>query len=167
MFCVDLAPFYPDSIRPQFMNDIRTFYIETYHDRFFSSPPAWFTMYLWLELLYHVPLSFWAVGALLRGSLFVTLHAEYVRGNGSSLCILGDPKVPAHLLVFAVQTALTTSTCIADYLSWSGYSNAEKIELGKLYVPYLALSVFMGVDMWTRLIKSIGGPSKAGRRKGD
>ncbi|KAI7666965.1 hypothetical protein KC318_g6188, partial [Hortaea werneckii] len=64
-------------------------------------------------------------------------------------------------------TALTTSTCIADYLSWSEYSNAEKIELGKLYVPYLALSVFMGVDMWTRLIKSIGGPSKAERRKGD
>lgn len=29
------------------------------------------------------------------------------------------------------------------------------------------LAVFMGVDMWTRLIKSIGGPSKAGRRKGD
>lgn len=48
------------------MNDIRTFYIETYHDRFFSHPPAWFTMYLWLELVYHVPLSFWAVGALLR-----------------------------------------------------------------------------------------------------
>ena len=47
--------------------------------------------------------------------------------------------MPAHLLVFAVQTALTTSTCIADYLSWSDYSNAEKIELGKLYVPYLAL----------------------------
>lgn len=55
------------------------------------------------------------------------------------MLILGDPKVPAHLLVFAVQTALTTSTCIADYLSWSDYTNAEKIELGKLYVPYLAL----------------------------
>ena len=65
------------------MNDIRTFYIETYHDRFFSSPPAWFTMYLWLELVYHVPLSFWAVGALLRGSSFVTLHAECVRGMGA------------------------------------------------------------------------------------
>ena len=29
------------------------------------------------------------------------------------------------------------------------------------------LAVFMGVDMWTRLIKSIGGPSKAERSKGD
>lgn len=36
-----------------------------------------------------------------------------------------------------MQTAVTTATCIADYLSWSGFSNAEKIELGKLYVPYL------------------------------
>ena len=50
-----------------------------------------------------------------------------------------DPKVTVHLLVYAVQTAITTSTCIADYMSWSNFSNAEKIELGKLYVPYLAL----------------------------
>lgn len=48
-----------------------------------------------------------------------------------------DPKVPIHLLIYAMQTAVTTATCIADYLSWSGFSNAEKIELGKLYVPYL------------------------------
>lgn len=41
--------------------------------------------------------------------------------------------------MFALQTAITTSTCIADYLSWSDYSNTQKMELGKLYVPYLAL----------------------------
>jgi hypothetical protein len=50
-----------------------------------------------------------------------------------------DPRLPVHLLVYAVQTAVTTATCIADYLSWSDYENAQKIELGKLYVPYLAL----------------------------
>ena len=53
-----------------------------------------------------------------------------------------DPKIPIHLLAFAVQAAITTSTCIADYLSWSTFSNSEKIELGKLYVPYLALCEF-------------------------
>lgn len=52
---------------------------------------------------------------------------------------LDDPRVPIHLLVYAVQTAVTTATCIADYMSWSLYSNAEKTELGKLYVPYLAV----------------------------
>ncbi|WPG99191.1 Hypothetical protein R9X50_00200200 [Acrodontium crateriforme] len=129
MFCVDLAPIYPASIKPQFISDIRTFYIDTYHDRFFSNPPAWFNLYLGMELLYHTPLSVWAIGALLRD----------------------DPKIPIHLLMFAVQTALTTSTCIAEYLSWEDFSAAEKMELGKLYVPYLALSVFMGVDMYARL----------------
>lgn len=72
---------------------------------------------MYMELLYHVPLSIWAVPALLRN----------------------DAKVPLHLLVWAVQTGMTTLTCVADYLSWSGYKNAEKLELGKLYVPYLAL----------------------------
>lgn len=82
-----------------------------------------------------------------------------------------------HLLVYAVQTALTTATCIADYLSWSDYLNSQKIELGKLYVPYLALctfthplldsrslssltgftaAVFMAVDMLSRLHAVVG-----------
>lgn len=52
---------------------------------------------------------------------------------------LDDPKVPIHLLIYAMQTAVTTATCIAEYLSWSGLENAEKLELGKLYVPYLAV----------------------------
>lgn len=44
-----------------------------------------------------------------------------------------------HLLIYAMETAMTTMTCIADYMSWSTHSSAQKIELGKLYVPYLAL----------------------------
>lgn len=50
-----------------------------------------------------------------------------------------DPKVPIHLLIYSVQTAITTLTCIADYMSWPEYTAADKMELGKLYVPYLAL----------------------------
>ncbi|KAK4983914.1 hypothetical protein LTR66_008669 [Elasticomyces elasticus] len=56
---------------------------------------------------------------------------------------------------------MTTLTCIADYLSWTGFSNVEKIELGKLYVPYLALSIFMGVDMFARLERRISRASAA------
>ena len=47
--------------------------------------------------------------------------------------------MPIQLLIYAVQTAVTTATCISEYLSWSEFSNVEKIELGKLYVPYLAV----------------------------
>lgn len=49
------------------MHSIRKFYIDTYHDRFFIAPPSWFMLYIWMEVIYHVPLSFWAIGALVRG----------------------------------------------------------------------------------------------------
>jgi hypothetical protein len=49
------------------MTALREWYITTYADRFFSHPPAWFNMYMYMELVYHVPLSFWAIGALIRG----------------------------------------------------------------------------------------------------
>ncbi|KAK0266317.1 hypothetical protein LTR48_005480 [Friedmanniomyces endolithicus] len=64
---VDTFPLYPAQLRPQFMHDIRNFYITTYHDRFFTAPPAWFMLYVWFELLYHLPLSVWAIGAIIRG----------------------------------------------------------------------------------------------------
>ena len=89
---------------------------ETLTDEF-RSFRAWFDMYLWMEAIYHIPLSSWAISALLSD----------------------DPKVPLHLLIYACQTGITTLTCIADYLSWPSYTNAEKIQLGYLYVPYFAL----------------------------
>jgi hypothetical protein len=58
-----------------------------------------------------------------------------------TLCNTDDPRLPVHLLVYAVQVTVTTATCIADYLSWSEFSDAQKLELGKLYVPYLALGM--------------------------
>lgn len=60
-------------------------------------------------------------------------------GELTCVCVTDDPKVPIHLLGFAASTVITTSTCVADYLGWTEYSGAEKLELGKLYVPYLAL----------------------------
>ncbi|KAK7539818.1 transmembrane protein 6/97 [Phyllosticta citribraziliensis] len=133
MFVGDLAPLYPDSIRPQFMNDLRHWYIETYQDRLFTSPPVWFSVYMYMEALYHVPVSFWAIRALPKD----------------------DPKVPLHLLVYACQTALTTLTCIAEFWGWSDYSNEQKLALSGLYVPYLAVSVIMGADMFARLSKRL------------
>ena len=47
------------------------------------------------------------------------------------------PLVPLVLLVFALQTSITTATCIMDMISWEGYSGAEQRALGGLYVPYL------------------------------
>ena len=67
MFNVDLVPSYPPSLTPQYLLDLRQWYIETHHDRFFVDPPAWFSLFMWMELIYHVPLSLWAIPALMRG----------------------------------------------------------------------------------------------------
>lgn len=71
-----------------------------------------------------------------------------------------DPLVPVHLLVFALQTAITTATCIAEYSSWIGYTSEQRFALGQLYVPYFALAVLMGVDMFGRLSSRLGGAAR-------
>lgn len=163
---VDIATLYPESIKPAFIAKLHEYQLTTYADRFFTEPPAWFGVYIWMEALYHVPLSFWAVSALMRSAC----HLRIIRSD-SLIRRTDDPKVPLHLLVYAVQTAITTMTCIADFLSWSDYQDTQKLELAKLYVPYLALcksivplqrfvltssqAVFMGVDMFGRLSRSI------------
>ncbi|SLM33713.1 Transmembrane protein 6/97 [Lasallia pustulata] len=65
---VDLYAIYPAPLRLQFMTDLRTYYIRTYRDQFSISPPAWFTAYMWMEALYHLPMSVWAVRNLVVGS---------------------------------------------------------------------------------------------------
>ena len=65
-----------------------------------------------------------------------------------------------HLLVWAVQTAVTTLTCMVDYWSWSGLSAATRQGLDGLYGPYLLLAVFMGVDMVVRLHQALGRQGK-------
>lgn len=52
---------------------------------------------------------------------------------------LDDAKVPLVLLVYSTQTAVTTLTCMADYMSWTTVSMDVKLQLGFLYAPYLAL----------------------------
>lgn len=41
-----------------------------------------------------------------------------------------------------MQTAVTTATCIADFLSWEDLSGKEKVELGKLLVFVLCCGFF-------------------------
>lgn len=65
---VDLSGYYPDSLRPQFVTAVREYYKSNFRDRFFIDPPLWFHAYLALEIVYHIPLSIWATGALLRGT---------------------------------------------------------------------------------------------------
>ena len=85
---------------------------------------------------------------------------------GAYRILADDPLLPLHLLVFAVQTAVTTLTCVADMVSWTMISWEEKSALGWLYGPYLALcesfvsAMFDEIDWgWRPLLMPAGGES--------
>jgi len=48
-----------------------------------------------------------------------------------------DALVPLHLLIWSVETAMSTLTCTVEAMSWEGYTKEERIALAQLYVPYL------------------------------
>jgi hypothetical protein len=53
-----------------------------------------------------------------------------------------DYKIPIVLLAYAVQTTVTTATCIWDYVSWTGIDATAKWHLTSLYGPYLLLGEY-------------------------
>lgn len=64
---MDLQSLYPASLTPSFLTAIKNSHIANYNDLFFVSPPIYFNLFVWLECLIHLPVSFWAIGGLLRG----------------------------------------------------------------------------------------------------
>ncbi|KAI0185762.1 transmembrane protein 6/97 [Xylaria flabelliformis] len=155
LFFVDLVPLYPQSLwvpasSPlHFLFSLREFYIANYNDQFFLPPPAeipsFFPLFAFLELVFHLPVSLWAVGALRRGG-----------GLSGSAELL--------LLVYGVETALTTFTCIYDILLWDPaiVTAAQKTTLaGGLYGGYLALAVLLTIDMYARVQKRLNAADAA------
>lgn len=69
---IDTVPLLPTFLQANLSHTLREFYITTYRDKFFEDPPTWFTVFIWMELLYHLPLSIWATRGLLKG-IFLTL----------------------------------------------------------------------------------------------
>ena len=68
---MDLQSLYPASLTPSFLTAIKDSHIANYNDLFFVSPPIYFNLFVWLECLIHLPVSFWAIRGLLKGMFFV------------------------------------------------------------------------------------------------
>ncbi|KAJ5293431.1 uncharacterized protein N7443_009384 [Penicillium atrosanguineum] len=120
IFLIDTVPLLPPFMVTSLSHTLRDFYITTYRDKFFSEPPTWFTAFIWMELLYHVPLSLWAVWGLMRD----------------------HPLVPVQLLIFGVQAFVTSLTCLVEVWNWPDRSVAEKQQITSLYGPYVALGMY-------------------------
>ncbi|KAI5862069.1 transmembrane protein 6/97 [Durotheca rogersii] len=154
LFCVDLVPLYPTAlwVPPSsplhFLYDLRVYYIETYNDQFFAPPPApipsFFPLFAFLELVFHLPVSLWAVGAFLRG-------------DGGKQSALGG-RSELLLLVYGIETALTTATCMYEALLWDPAVvtvQQKVVLLGGLYGGYLAVAILLTSDMYTRLVNRL------------
>ncbi|KAI5279898.1 hypothetical protein KEM54_003965, partial [Ascosphaera aggregata] len=63
---VDLVSLYPERLTPSVLLQLRQLYIETYQDKFFTEPALWGKIYIIMEATYHLPLSIWAIGALIN-----------------------------------------------------------------------------------------------------
>ena len=82
---VDLGLLYPAKLTPSLITTIRGNYIASYHDRNFIDPPGWFLGFIWMEACYHVPLSIWALGALLRGMIRLFFHSSVLSARASAI----------------------------------------------------------------------------------
>ncbi|KAI0128069.1 transmembrane protein 6/97 [Hypoxylon sp. NC0597] len=159
LFCVDLVPLYPASLwvptsSPlHFLYELRVYYIETYNDQFFAPPPAaipsFFPLFAFLELVFHLPVSLWAVRVLSGGS----------RGRGGGVKESGlSGRAELLLLVYGVETALTTATCMYEAFLWDPAvvtAQQKMVLLGGLYGGYLAIAMLLTVDMYARLLKRL------------
>ncbi|KAJ5864188.1 uncharacterized protein N7529_006104 [Penicillium soppii] len=136
---IDTVPLQPAFLQTNLSHQLRDFYITTYHDKFFEdNPPTWFTVFIWMELLYHVPASIWAVRGLLKG----------------------HPLIRVHLLIFGIQAFITSLTCLVDVWSWTDRTVAQKQQLTMLYSPYVALGGLMAIHSIFRLRDALMPKSK-------
>ncbi|OTA95357.1 hypothetical protein M434DRAFT_215600 [Hypoxylon sp. CO27-5] len=158
LFCVDLVPLYPTSlwVPPSsplhFLYKLRVYYIETYNDQFFAPPPAaipsFFPLFAFLELVFHLPVSLWAV-RVLSGRSRSGGGVKESRLNGQAELLL---------LVYGVETALTTATCMYEAFLWDPAvvtAQQKMVLLGGLYGGYLAIAMLLTVDMYARLLKRL------------
>lgn len=109
LIAVDLVPLYPQSLTPTFVFALRDYYIATYSDRFFSpQAPAWFRVYIWMEALYHIPLSIWALKGLWQGTLHLYELCDWLKNNHKSLFVGLNFKIhlsylDSFMLFFSIQ----------------------------------------------------------------
>ncbi|KAK7956466.1 uncharacterized protein PG986_005688 [Apiospora aurea] len=149
LFCVDLVYFYPPAwyaaagpLAP--LGRLRAYYLASYKDQFFSPAgvPSFFPLFCFLELVFHLPVSVWAVRALSSAS-----GTRGLKGKDELL-----------LFLYGVETALTTATCMWEAYGWSEelVTGAEKVTLiGGLYGSYFAVALLLSVDMWMRLTSKL------------
>ena len=70
---IDLSSILPTFLVTDLSRNLVAYHLERFQDQFFTAPPAWFTVYMWLEVVYHVPISLWLGWGLWNGEFLGSL----------------------------------------------------------------------------------------------
>lgn len=145
---VDLVPLYPASLYAtpssplHFLQLLRNFYIKTYNDPFFvmshDNQPSWYKLFTYLEVFYQLPMTLWMV-------------YRFSRGTGTTV------GFELAVLVFCVECALTTLTCIFDVSYWDPnlYSEAQKnVFIFNLYGPWVVIRKSLSLQFTCSILMS-------------
>lgn len=122
-----------------FLHTFRQWYVATYRDPLIEWTPAsgaalgaggsWTALFLWMELLFSLPVVVYAARRL-------------TAARAPTMTTTTTGPLELLLLVYALETALTTAVCIHDvgYWSPSAYSAADKnVFRFQLYGPWLVM----------------------------
>ncbi|SPN98403.1 uncharacterized protein DNG_01448 [Cephalotrichum gorgonifer] len=150
MLLIDLVHLLPSSlwVPPSSplhaLHSLRAFYTSTYQDLYFLTPwpdqPRFFRLFTLLELVFQLPAAAW----ILRGLLGA-------KKRGST-----TPGVELLCIVYGVECALTTATCIYDCWGWEGYAwEVKRVLIFQLYMPWALIPLGMTVDMYMRVLARV------------
>lgn len=127
------------------LHTLRTFYTTTYQDLYFltpwSSQPRFFRLFTILELVFQLPAATW----ILR-----RFYASKGKGTTVGLELV--------CVLYGVECALTTATCIYDCWGWEGYAwEVKRVLIFQLYMPWALIREFFCVFVFPRFLPVEGG----------
>lgn len=128
---VDLVALLPESlwVPPSSplhaLHALRSYYTTTYQDLYFLTPwpsqPRFFRFFTILELIFQLPAAVW----ILR---------RFLGSKGTT------PALELMCIVYGVECALTTATCIYDCWGWEGYAwEVQRVLIFQLYLPWFLI----------------------------
>ncbi|KAI5788361.1 transmembrane protein 6/97 [Geopyxis carbonaria] len=137
----DILHLYPAHLVPAVLLDTQEWYKTFFNDVLTIHHPAYFAFFKYVEAFYELPVALYAAWALARGG--------------------GSGGVYAHLLVWAVVCALTTATCVWEYVVSEVMSEQERMVLVGMYGGYGLIFAAIAGDMFCRIQGAVKGASQA------
>lgn len=156
---VDSATIIPNEYLLDVQSTLLELHIEMNNDPLVRNPPAWFVIFVIIEIAFQLPFFVVAAIAFYKGTY---IRSNKIKTNLQSryltLLLLKDSKqIYVLTLIYAVNASLTTLACIIEFmygfqnLSADEFSDEDRTNLVWVYLPTFVIPLFMMYDMTRRV----------------